>query len=288
MDTVAFEMPLAMCRVVGPWARHAFFCIPATPVADIMQENAKALSRAGSAMDSRPFAREEKIQLPGEMAGGTGILVLSDELNHRSIVEGVRLSGCTVRAFQHNNMTALETELNRAIEQGQASGKPWRKIFVVVEGIYSMEGDFCRLREIVSLKNKYGAYLYLDEAHSIGAVGRTGRGVTELLGVPTREVDVMMGTFTKSFGSAGGYVAASKEVIAQLRRVAPGSVFAGAMAPPCAAQALQALRVISGEEGGDTGAKKLAAIRENANYFREELSRQGFKADVPNGLMLAP
>ena len=67
-----------------------------------------------------------------------------------------------------------------------------------------MEGDFCRLREIVSLKNRYGAYLYLDEAHSIGAVGCTGRGVTELLGVPTEEVDVMMGTFTKSFGSAAG------------------------------------------------------------------------------------
>ncbi|CAE7344771.1 LCB2b [Symbiodinium necroappetens] len=211
-------------------------------------------------------------------ANGGGILVLSDELNHRSIVEGVRLSGATVRAFAHNEMTALEGELQKAVEKGQpGSGKPWRKIFVVVEGIYSMEGDFCRLREIVTIKNRYGAYLYLDEAHSIGAVGATGRGVTELLGVPTSEVDIMMGTFTKSFGSAGGYVAASKEVIAALRRGAPGSVFAGGMAPPCAAQALQALRVISGKEGGDTGARKLAAIKENANYFREELARRGFK-----------
>jgi len=211
-------------------------------------------------------------------ANGSGILVLSDELNHRSIVEGVRLSGATVRAFTHNEMTALEGELQKAVEKGQpGSGKPWRKIFVVVEGIYSMEGDFCRLREIVTIKNRYGAYLYLDEAHSIGAVGATGRGVTELLGVPTSEVDIMMGTFTKSFGSAGGYVAASKEVIAALRRGAPGSVFAGGMAPPCAAQALQALRVISGKEGGDTGARKLAAIKENANYFREELGRRGFK-----------
>jgi serine palmitoyltransferase len=211
-------------------------------------------------------------------AGGQGMLVLSDELNHRSIVEGVRLSGATVRAFTHNHMPALEKELKRAVEDGQpGTGKPWRKIFVVVEGIYSMEGDFCRLREIVTLKNRYGAYLYLDEAHSIGAVGSTGRGVTELLGVPTSEVEVMMGTFTKSFGSAGGYVAASKEVIAALRRSAPGSVFAGGMAPPCAAQALQALRVISGKEGGKTGAKKLASIRDNANFFRTELDRLGFK-----------
>ncbi|CAJ1348955.1 unnamed protein product [Effrenium voratum] len=246
---------------------------------ELEQQVAEYLSKEDALVLGMGFATNSTI-LPAlfeAKAGGSGILVLSDELNHRSIVEGVRLSGATVRAFAHNDMRSLEKALQQAIEQGQPSGKPWRKVFVVVEGIYSMEGDFCRLREIVSLKNKYGAYLYLDEAHSIGAVGPCGRGVTELLGVPTAEVDVMMGTFTKSFGSAGGYVAASKEVIAQLRRVAPGSVFAGAMAPPCAAQALQALRVISGREGGDTGARKLAAIRENANYFREELARQGFK-----------
>eukprot|EP00929_Paragymnodinium_shiwhaense_P102863 TRINITY_DN6608_c0_g1_i1.p1 TRINITY_DN6608_c0_g1~~TRINITY_DN6608_c0_g1_i1.p1 ORF type:complete len:1106 (+),score=262.52 TRINITY_DN6608_c0_g1_i1:101-3418(+) len=210
-------------------------------------------------------------------AGGSGMLVLSDELNHRSIVEGVRLSGATVRAFQHNNMEKLEEELKKAVEQGQGSGKPWRKIFIVVEGIYSMEGDFCRLREIVTLKNRYKAFLYLDEAHSIGAVGPRGRGVTDKLGVPTSEVEVMMGTFTKSFGSAGGYVAASKEVIDALRKNAPGSLFASAMAPPCAAQALAAFRVIAGKEGGDVGARKLAAIKDNANFFRQRLEEEGFK-----------
>merc|ERR1719408_372422 len=139
-------------------------------------------------------------------------------------------------------MSNLEKQLNRAVTEGRPDRMgPWRKIIVIVEGIYSMEGHFCRLREIVALKKKYRAYLYLDEAHSIGAVGSSGRGVTELLGVPTREVDVMMGTFTKSFGSAGGYVAASQGVIDVLRRSAPGSIFATAMAPPCAAQALMAL-----------------------------------------------
>mmetsp|Transcript_28644 Transcript_28644/g.62633 ORF Transcript_28644/g.62633 Transcript_28644/m.62633 type:complete len:1106 (+) Transcript_28644:84-3401(+) len=211
-------------------------------------------------------------------AGGRGVLVLSDELNHRSIVEGVRLSGATVRAFGHNDMEALEAELQRAVKDGQpGGGAPWRKVFIVVEGIYSMEGDFCRLREIVTLKNRYKAYLYLDEAHSIGAVGPSGRGVTELFGVPTSEVEVMMGTFTKSFGSAGGYVASSREVINALRRSAPGSLFASAMSPPCAAQALKALRVISGSEGGAVGQQKLAAIRENANFFRRRLEEEGFK-----------
>lgn len=258
---------------------------------ELEREVAEFLSKEDAVVLGMGFATNSTI-LPAlfEAGTGTGVLVLSDELNHRSIVEGVRLSGATVRAFAHNSMPALERELRRAIQEGQPTktsaapdgeakkpSVPWRKIFVVVEGIYSMEGDFCKLREIVTLKNRYGAYLYLDEAHSIGAVGPTGRGVTELLGVPTSEVDVMMGTFTKSFGSAGGYVAASKEVISALRRNAPGSTFAGAMAPPCAAQALVALRMISGKEGGSRGAEKLASIRDNSNFFRKRLAEVGFK-----------
>jgi serine palmitoyltransferase len=140
-----------------------------------------------------------------------------------------------------------------------------------------MEGDFCRLREIVTLKNRYKAFLYLDEAHSIGAVGPSGRGVTELFGVPSSEVEVMMGTFTKSFGSAGGYVASSQAVIDALRQTAPGSVFASAMSPPCAAQAMAALKLISGSIGGNAGATKLKQIRSNSNFFRARLEAEGFK-----------
>ncbi|NXR20859.1 SPTC2 palmitoyltransferase, partial [Cinclus mexicanus] len=88
--------------------------------------------------------------------------------------------------------------------------RAWRKIIILVEGIYSMEGSIVRLPEIVSLKNKYKAYLYLDEAHSIGAVGTTGRGVVEYFGMSPDDVDVLMGTFTKSFGAAGGYIAGKK------------------------------------------------------------------------------
>ncbi|NWZ33295.1 SPTC2 palmitoyltransferase, partial [Brachypodius atriceps] len=88
--------------------------------------------------------------------------------------------------------------------------RAWRKIIILVEGIYSMEGSIVRLPEIVSLKNKYKAYLYLDEAHSIGAVGATGRGVVEYFGMNPDDVDVLMGTFTKSFGAAGGYIAGRK------------------------------------------------------------------------------
>merc|ERR1719473_2632150 len=120
-------------------------------------------------------------------------------------------------------MVHLEGILKNATERGMPSGAPWRKIIILVEGIYSMEGQFARLREIVALKNKYNAYLYLDEAHSIGAVGPRGRGVTDHLGIPTSEVDVMMGTFTKSFGSIGGYVAGSAALVATIRRHAAAS-----------------------------------------------------------------
>lgn len=87
---------------------------------------------------------------------------------------------------------------------------PWRKIFIVVEGVYSMEGSIVKLPEIIALKKKYKAYLYLDEAHSIGAIGKSGRGVVDYFGCDTKDVDILMGTFTKSFGSAGGYIAGTK------------------------------------------------------------------------------
>uniref|UniRef100_A0A061QT62 serine C-palmitoyltransferase n=1 Tax=Tetraselmis sp. GSL018 TaxID=582737 RepID=A0A061QT62_9CHLO len=164
---------------------------------------------------------------------GAGDLVVSDALNHASIVSGVRGSGAKVRVFRHNDAGHLERVLRHAIAEGQPrTHRPWRKILVVVEGIYSMEGEMCNLVDIVAVKKRYKAYLYLDEAHSIGALGRTGRGVCEQLGVDTADVDVMMGTFTKSFGSCGGYVAAARDVVQHLRLHSPASAQACAMSPP--------------------------------------------------------
>ncbi|KAG8562017.1 hypothetical protein GDO81_015560 [Engystomops pustulosus] len=142
---------------------------------------------------------------------GKGCLILSDELNHASLVLGARLSGATIRIFKHNNMQSLEKLLRDAIVHGQPrTHRPWRKILILVEGIYSMEGSIVRLPEVIALKKKYKAYLYLDEAHSIGALGPNGRGVVDYFGLDPRDVDIMMGTFTKSFGGAGGYIGGSK------------------------------------------------------------------------------
>jgi len=208
---------------------------------------------------------------------GKGVLVISDTLNHASIVEGVRGSGARVQPFVHNDMHQLEAILARATEQGQPDGTPWRKIIIIVEGIYSMEGQFCRLREVVALKKKYRAYLYLDEAHSVGAVGPRGRGVTDHLGVPTADVDMMMGTFTKSFGSVGGYIAGSRDMVEALRRHSAGSLYAPAMSPPAVQQALSALRVIMGSDPstGDLGQRKINQLRENSNMFRKGLLAMG-------------
>ncbi|RZC46651.1 hypothetical protein C5167_039602 [Papaver somniferum] len=140
-----------------------------------------------------------------------------------------------------------------------------------------MEGDLCRLPEIIAVCKKYKAYTYLDEAHNIGAIGKSGRGVCEFLRVDTADVDIMMGTFSKSFGSCGGYIAASKEVIEYLKLTCPAHLYATAISPPAAQQILSSIKVILGDDGSSRGAQKLARIRENSNFFRTELQKMGFQ-----------
>eukprot|EP00741_Cyanophora_paradoxa_P008201 tig00000025_g7936.t1 len=205
-----------------------------------------------------------------------GGLILSDALNHTSIVTGARLSGAKVRIFNHNDAGHLEQCLRESIASGQPrTHRPWTKILVIVEGIYSMEGEICKLKEIAAVCKKYKAYLYLDEAHSIGALGAHGRGVCEHLGVDTADVDIMMGTFTKSFGAAGGYIAGSPELIEHLKRTCPGYLYASSMSPPVCQQIITAITILLGEDGTDLGATKLAKLRENANFFRRGLKEMG-------------
>ncbi|XP_071701879.1 long chain base biosynthesis protein 2a-like [Rutidosis leptorrhynchoides] len=220
---------------------------------------------------------------------GKGGLIVSDTLNHNSIVNGARGSGATVEVFQHNTPSSLENVLRGCIADGQRrTHRPWKKIIVVVEGIYSMEGEICKLPEIVAICKKYKAYVYLDEAHSIGAIGKTGRGVCELLGVDTADVDIMMGTFTKSFGSCGGYIAGSKELIQYLKYTCPAHLYATSISPPAAQQIISSINVILGKDGSSRGAQKLAQIRENSNYFRSELQKLGFEVLGDNDSPVMP
>lgn len=207
---------------------------------------------------------------------GKGGLIISDSNNHSSIACGARTSGASIRVFKHNDMRSLEAVIRHAILSGQPkSHRPWTKILIIVEGIYSMEGEMAPLAEIVALKKKYGCYLFVDEAHSIGAIGDNGRGICEYAGVDPADVDVLMGTFTKSFGAVGGYIAAEQNVVDFLRANSAGSVYSCSISPAAVQQVISAFRIMLHEDGTTTGREKLDTLRENSNYFRKRLLDMG-------------
>ncbi|KAJ9488894.1 hypothetical protein VN97_g4392 [Penicillium thymicola] len=206
-----------------------------------------------------------------------GCLLISDELNHASIRFGARLSGASIAMFKHNDMKDLELRLREAISQGQPrTHRPWKKILVVVEGLYSMEGSMCNLPGLVQLKRRYKFNLFVDEAHSIGAIGPKGRGVCDYFSIDTSEVDILMGTLTKSFGANGGYIAADKVMIDQLRATNPGVYFGESPAPAVLSQISSALRIISGEFVPGQGEERLQRLAFNSRYLRLGLKRLGF------------
>ncbi|KAJ5420855.1 hypothetical protein PENPOL_c009G00445 [Penicillium polonicum] len=206
-----------------------------------------------------------------------GCLLISDELNHASIRFGARLSGASIAMFKHNDMKDLELRLREAISQGQPrTHRPWKKILVVVEGLYSMEGSMCNLPGLVQLKRRYKFNLFVDEAHSIGAIGPKGRGVCDYFSIDTSEVDILMGTLTKSFGANGGYIAADKVMIDQLRATNPGVYFGESPAPAVLSQIASALRIISGEFVPGQGEERLQRLAFNSRYLRLGLKRLGF------------
>jgi len=206
-----------------------------------------------------------------------GSLIISDELNHASLVLGARLSGASIKIFKHNDVEDLETVLKRSILEGQPkTHRPWKKILIIVEGIYSMEGSIVNLPRIIELKKKYKAYLYLDEAHSIGALGSAGRGVTDYWNCNAKDIDVLMGTFTKSFGSAGGYIAGSTKLINYIRINSHANCYASSMSPAVAQQALTSLRIIMGKNNETEGQDRIKQLAWNCHYFRENLVKMGF------------
>ena len=218
-----------------------------------------------------------------------GTLIISDAKNHSSIVNGSRSGGARIQVFKHNDVKDLERVIRTAIIAGQPDNRgPWDKIFIVVEGIYSMEGECCPLPDIVKLKQQYGCYLYVDEAHSIGALGKTGRGVCEFLNVNPNDVDVLMGTFTKSFGAVGGYIAADKAVIDYLRSTSLGSIYSASISPPSCQQIISSMKMILGEDGTDMGKKKLQAIHDNSIFFRNKLKEYGFNILGQEGSPVVP
>ncbi len=164
--------------------------------------------------------------------------ILCDELDHASIVDGRRLSFSTLRKFRHNDMEHLERELQRC--------EPDTIKLIVVDGVFSMEGDVANLPEIVRLKDKYNASIFVDEAHGLGVLGNMGRGTCDHFGV-TKDVDLIMGTFSKSLATIGGFVAGDKEVINYIRHNARSYIFSASNTPAATAAAIEALHIMKEE-----------------------------------------
>ncbi len=199
-------------------------------------------------------------------------LILHDALSHNSIVQGALLSGARRRAFAHNDWEDLSSMLERY-------RKRYRRVLVIIEGVYSMDGDYPNLPKFVELTRKHNAWLMVDEAHSIGTMGHHGRGISEHFGINPREVDIWMGTLSKSFGSCGGYIAGSNSLIEYLKYTAPGFVFSVGLSPSNAAAALASLNVLRNEP------QRVSRLHEASRLFLSEVKKRGLNtgssADTP-------
>ena len=188
--------------------------------------------------------------------------IICDDRDHASIVDGRRLSFSTNLKYKHNDMEDLERQIQKC--------RPEAVKLIVVDGVFSMEGDLANLPEIIRLKHKYNATVMVDEAHGIGVFGKNGRGVCDYFGL-TDEVDIIMGTFSKSLASIGGFVAADKSIINWLRHNARTYIFSASNTPAATAAAMEALHIIQNEP------ERIEALWDVTNYALERFRENGFE-----------
>ncbi|EFH12290.1 aminotransferase class I/II-fold pyridoxal phosphate-dependent enzyme [Teichococcus cervicalis] len=206
-------------------------------------------------------------------------LVVHDAAIHNSCTEGIRLSGARRLPFAHNDMAAAEREMaagRRAAPPSQA------RALLLVEGHYSMDGDVPDLAACIDIARRHEAWLMVDEAHGVGVIGPTGRGVAEAQGVDPAGVDLWMGTLSKTLSACGGYIAARADVIDWLRHTVPGSVYSVGLAPPLAAAALESLRILLAEP------ERVARLQANGTGLRDRLRARGFDTGSSIGSAIVP
>ena len=191
---------------------------------------------------------------------GRNDYILCDKENHASIYDGCKLSYAKMLRYEHNDMADLEEKL-KSVPQDKG-------ILIVTDGVFSMSGDIANLPEIVRLKKKYGARLMVDDAHGFGVIGEGGRGTGSHFGLED-EVDIIMGTFSKSLASLGGYMATTNKVAEYIRHCSRPFIFAASNPPACVAAALAALRILKREP------ERVEHLQEIARFMREELKRNG-------------
>ncbi|NUM36033.1 MAG: aminotransferase class I/II-fold pyridoxal phosphate-dependent enzyme [Candidatus Brocadiae bacterium] len=202
-------------------------------------------------------------------------LILYDALSHNSIDQGCRLSKAESKAFPHNDVKTLQ----EILEQNR---QYYEKVLIVVEGVYSMDGDIAPVPEFVELKKRFGAFLMVDEAHSACVLGKTGKGVDEYYGLSTDDIDIRMGTLSKGLGSCGGYLAASKNLVEYFRYSLPGFVFSVAIPPATAAAALAAVKLMKRDHS------MVARLHENIDFFLSQAHERNFHTCLAQRTAIIP
>jgi 8-amino-7-oxononanoate synthase len=199
----------------------------------------------------------------------TGDTVICDAGDHASLLDGIQLSGAKVRPFRHGRLDKLESMLDRAQTDGGG-------VLVVVDGVYSMEGDIADLPRIAELTKAYGARLMVDEAHGVGVLGARGVGACELLGIEG-DVDLRMGTFSKSLASCGGFIAGDADIVDYLRLNARSFLFTASAVPAAIGSALAAVKIAKTDEGKVL----MARLLDNAEYLWTQLNDAGIRVVDP-------
>lgn len=227
---------------------------------------------------------EDVITFPGGHATNESVighlvgphdLIIHDSLAHNSIVQGAELSGARRRPFDHNDWRQLDGILEEIRRE-------YRRVLIAIEGLYSMDGDFPDLPRFIDVKKKHHAWMFIDEAHSIGTLGATGRGLGEMFSVDRDDVECWMGTLSKSFGSCGGFVGGKRSLIEYLRYTTPGYVFAAGMPPANVGAALGALRIM--REDTD----RVQRLQENSRLFLQLAQEAGLDTGMSSNSPIVP
>ncbi len=202
-------------------------------------------------------------------------LILHDEFIHNSILQGIALSGAKRLPFPHNNSAVVESILTEQRHH-------FERVLIVLEGIYSMDGDYPDLPRFVEIKRKHKTFLMVDEAHSFGVMGKTGLGIREHFGLEGRDVDIWMGTLSKSLAGCGGYIAGETALVEQLKFMAPGFLYSVGISPPVAAASLAALQCLLREP------ERVSALQARGQFFFQQTQAAGINTGSSNGLAVIP
>lgn len=202
-------------------------------------------------------------------------MIIHDSLVHNSVIEGIKLSGAARRGFPHNDPAALDSILNEI--RGQ-----FERVLIVIEGLYSMDGDVPDLPRYIDIKKRHKAFLMIDEAHSLGVLGRTGRGIHEHFDIAGSEVDIWMGTLSKTLAGCGGFIAGERALVEHLKYAAPGFVYSVGLSPPLAAASLEALHIMLEEP------ERAERLRERAGDFVALAREKGIDTGLSQGYAIIP